>query len=70
MRYTQIERSAMFWTNIGVLVYFASSLVMFIYLTWLVPVNYHDVSNLLLVNVFFNTIHYLCFNIALWMDPE
>lgn len=70
MRYAQIEKSAMFWISIGVLIYFASSLIMFFYLTGIAPAVLGDVEVVIMVNIFFNIIHYLCFNIALWMDPE
>ena len=70
MLYRRIERSAMFWISIGVLVYFSSILLMFAYLNWLVPLGFDQTNNILFLNLFFNIIHYLCFNIALWMDPE
>lgn len=70
MQYQRIEQSAMFWISIGVLIYFASIFVMFTFLNWLISLNYENASDLFTMNRLLNIIHYLCFNIALWMKPE
>lgn len=70
MKYKQLERSAVFWLNNGIVVYFAGSLLMFVYGEWLVDKENMISINIWLTHVFFLAIHYLCFNIALWMKPE
>ncbi|MCE7993459.1 MAG: hypothetical protein HEP71_15840 [Roseivirga sp.] len=70
MAYQRIERSAMFWISIGVLIYFSSIFVMFTFLDWLISLHFENASSLFTLNTLLNIIHYLCFNIALWMKPE
>ncbi len=70
MRYRRIEKSALFWINVGVLLYFTSTLVMFVFLNGLVTVPVTYKIDILVLNIIFNIIHYLCFNIALWMKAE
>lgn len=70
MVYTKIEKSSFFWINIGVLIYFSSSIVLFVFGDWLTQLDLEFSINVWLIHIFFNTIQYLCFNIALWMDPE
>lgn len=70
MKYAKIERSALFWISIGLLVYYGSTFVLFAFGGQLVPVSLRETFSVWVLNVFFNTLHYLCFNIALWMDPE
>ena len=70
MTYTHIEQSALFWIITGVLIYFSSTVIMFVFLAKLTPVSMELMGTVLVLNASFNIIHYLCFNIALWMDPE
>lgn len=70
MVYQHIEKSALFWISISVLVYFASTVLMFAFLTKLIPVEMNVTGSVLILNAIFNIIHYLCFSIALWMKPE
>ncbi|WP_422356697.1 hypothetical protein [Roseivirga pacifica] len=70
MVYTKIEKSSFFWINIGVLTYFSSSIVLFVFGDWLTQLDLEYSINVWLIHIFFNIIQYLCFNIALWMDPE
>jgi hypothetical protein len=70
MRYRRIERSALFWVNIGVLIYFSSSFVLFNFSDWLIPVSVEQSIDIWMLHIFFNVVHYLTFNIALWMEPE
>lgn len=68
--YTRIERSSFFWVIVGVMIFFSSSFLLFTYSNWLKPIDVATAINVWFLHIFFNTIHYLCFNIALWMDPE
>jgi hypothetical protein len=70
MKYKRIEQSALFWFNIGVLAYFSGSLLLFSFADWLAHNSILDTINVWVVHIILNFIHYLCFNIALWMDPE
>jgi hypothetical protein len=70
MIYRRIEKSSFFWINIGILIYFSSSLVLFAFGDWLAVVSLEYSISIWVIHVFFNVIQYICFNIALWMDPE
>lgn len=68
--YSRIERSSFFWVITAIIIFFSSSFLLFAYSNWLKPISVENAMNVWLLHVFFNIIHYLCFNIALWMDPE
>lgn len=70
MRYDRLEKSAMFWINIGVLVYFSSSFALFTFGEQLVPFSIESTINIWTLHLFFNFLHYIAFCIALWMKPE
>lgn len=70
MRYDRLEKSAMFWINIGVLVYFSSSFALFTFGEQLVPFSIESTINIWTLHIFFNVLHYIAFCIALWMKPE
>ncbi len=70
MRYKKIQKSALFWVNIGVLTYFSSSFILFNFADWLMPVSVEHSIDVWMLHIFFNVIHYLTFTIALWMKPE
>lgn len=70
MKYSRVETSSFFWVVVGMLIYFPTSFMLFAYSNWLKPIDPQDSINVWVVHVIFNTIHYLCFNIALWMKPE
>ncbi len=70
MVYRHIEKSALFWISISVLMYFASTILMFAFLTRLIPVDMEITGSVLVLNAVFNIVHYICFGIALWMKPE
>lgn len=70
LRYQYIERSSFFWINIGVLTYFSGSLVIFSFADWLDDIEFSDSVSVWIIHLILNIIHYLCFNIALWMKPE
>ncbi|GAB5522500.1 MAG: hypothetical protein Roseis2KO_03720 [Roseivirga sp.] len=70
MRYDRLEKSAMFWIDIGVLVYFSSSFALFNFGEELVPYSIESTINVWTLHIFFNVLHYIAFCIALWMKPE
>lgn len=70
MRYDRLEKSAMFWINIGVLVYFSSSFALFTFGEQLVPFSIESTINVWTLHIFFNVLHYIAFCVALWMKPE
>lgn len=70
MKYDSLFRSSFFWINNGVLLYYSSSFVLFVFMFRVSNLDYHQIEIILYLNMFFNLIHYLCFNIALWMNPE
>lgn len=70
MRYDRLEKSAMFWINIGVLIYFSSSFALFTFGEELVPYSIESTINIWTLHIFFNVLHYIAFCIALWMKPE
>ncbi|MCE7993478.1 MAG: hypothetical protein HEP71_15935 [Roseivirga sp.] len=70
MRYDRLEKSAMFWINIGVLTYFSSSFALFTFGEKLVPFSIESTINIWTLHIFFNVLHYIAFCIALWMKPE
>lgn len=70
MRYHRIERSSVFWINNGVIIYFSSSLLLFVFSNWLVELSVNSALSVWLIHLGFNTVHYACFAIALWMKPE
>lgn len=70
MKYRSLFNSSFFWINAGVLVYFSSLFVLFFLMNQLVNLELIEVEVVLYLNLFFNLVHYLLFNIALWMDPE
>jgi len=70
MRYSRIEKSSAFWICVGVLIYFSSSIVLFGFGNRLIEIELVDSISVWVIHILFNMIHYLCFNIALWMDPE
>ena len=69
-KYERLLSSSFFWSLIGIVIYFSSSLLLFLYANWLKNVTPEESITIWVLSVFFNSIHYLCFNIALWMDPE
>ena len=70
MLYQRVEKSSMFWINIGLMVYYSSSLLLFAFSGWISELALEFSVGVWILHLFFNFIHYLCFNIALWMDPE
>lgn len=70
MRYDRLEKSAMFWINIGVFTYFSSSFVLFNFGEELVPYSIESTINVWTLHIFFNVLHYIAYCIALWMKPE
>ena len=70
MRYVRIEKSSLFWINNGVIIYFSTSLLLFIFSATVVEISVEQSLSVWMIHLFVNIVHYLCFNIALWMDPE
>jgi len=70
MKIKKLESSSGFWINIAVFAYFCSSLMLFVFGDWLAAFSVEYTINVWVIHVFFNTVHYFCFNLALWMDQE
>lgn len=70
MKYERIEKSALFWINTGVLIYFSSSFVLFSVGERFVSTSIDDTINLWTLHLFFNLVHYITFGLALFSRPE
>ncbi|MFA0964079.1 hypothetical protein AB9P05_19885 [Roseivirga sp. BDSF3-8] len=69
VEYERLEKNPMFWINSGVLVYFASSLVLFHLSNRLLTEAQYANGLAWGVHAIFNVFHYLSFTIALWIRP-
>lgn len=64
-----LEKNPMFWINVGVLVYFSSSIILFHVSNRLIPEDLVTRGVAWGIHAIFNAFHYLAFAIALWMKP-
>lgn len=68
-KYSSLERIPMFWINVGVLIYFSSSIFLFHLSNMLIPESLQVRGVAWGVHAIFNVFHYLAFTIALWVRP-
>ncbi|MEL7145078.1 MAG: hypothetical protein AAFO69_01815 [Bacteroidota bacterium] len=70
INYQHLEKSSLFWFNIGVLIYFSGSFILIAFGGRFLPTSLTEHLSIWKLHVFFNFLHYLTFNIALWMKEK
>ena len=70
LRYQHLEKSAMFWINIGVLIFHASIFVLITFSNRVAELTLLETGELWKLNIAISTLTYTIFLISLWMKPE
>jgi hypothetical protein len=65
-----LEKSPMFWLNTGVLIYYSSTLILFLLVNYLIPEDPKLYASLLGLNIFFNIIINIFYTVVLWKNPQ
>ncbi|MGB3467946.1 MAG: hypothetical protein WBA74_21855 [Cyclobacteriaceae bacterium] len=65
-----LERQPIFWINVGILIYFSSSLVFFLASNSLAGQSIKIRGIAWGMHAIFNVFHYIAFSIALWVKPR
>lgn len=69
MAYTKPERNPWLWFNIGVLIYYSSSFLLFTFGNRLIAQDAEVASVVYTVHAFFHILQYLFYSLALWIRP-
>jgi len=65
-----LERNPMFWLNTGVLIYYSSTLILFLLVNFLIPEDPKLYASLLGLNILFNIINNIFYSVVLWKTPQ
>lgn len=68
-QYGSLEREPMFWFNVGVLIYYATTVVIFLLVFNYLEPESDTMFIALIMNAFFNLILVATYTIALWVKP-
>jgi len=70
MEYAKLERNPWFWFNIGVLLYYSSSFLLFTFNNRVIVLEPEAASVLYAVHAFFHILQYVFYSLTLWIRPQ